>query len=168
MSEALAVIDVEVPLIRPPGVTIQQWRLAVLYPRAKNAYQALVQAGYARSTALGAAKPTLESLGVKRASEAIAAAKRDSAAAIKSKSAARVLAEVERDGVDPMFALSAWTSASKVKAEYPDEEAGLGDGERETARAYVRRIVRACLVACSCETSLADDAIDAIVASCEG
>lgn len=147
MSEALAVIDVPMPPIRPKGVTPRQWRLAAIYPRAESAYAALIAAGYAHKTATQNAKSQLETVGVQRAMAVQSAAKRDSAAAIKSKSAARVLAEVERDGVDPMFALSAWTSASKVKAEYPDEENGIEAGERQAAAIYLRNVVRAVLVA---------------------
>lgn len=174
MTQALERIDV--PLKRPPGVTPKQWRLAVLFPRAESAYQALIQAGYTPSTALGKAKRATESVGVERATEAIAAAKRDSARQIKQIAGAGVLTAVSSKNADPNYALSAWATASKIAAEYPDQEEGVGNAEREAAKAYIRRVVRgaiAALVATGAlhnsadAPALSDEVIDSIALAAE-
>ncbi len=77
MSEALAVIDV--PAVLPKGVTRRQWRLALLLPRAESAAQALRQAGYSASTINGKPGRQTGLVGVKRATEAIAALQADRA-----------------------------------------------------------------------------------------
>jgi len=61
------VIVPEMPIKRPNGVTAKQWRLAAIYPRAESAYAALVEAGYAKKTALKRASNILDRVGVKRA-----------------------------------------------------------------------------------------------------
>lgn len=77
MSQALEVIDV--PTIRPPGVTKRQWRLAALLPRCITAAEAMRQAGYAPQTIDKMSRPILGTIGVKRAIEAQQKSKADSA-----------------------------------------------------------------------------------------
>ena len=137
--------DVQQPPSRPKGVTARQWRLAALYPRCKTSVEALIKAGYARATANGVAKRTFDSAGVQLAIKAQTQAKLDRAREIKAFSASRVLAEVKKDDGDPNYALSAWATASKVAAEYPDEDEGIGESDREAVRAYVCRAIQAVL-----------------------
>ena len=147
MSEAALI---EQPSNRPLGVTARQWRLAAIYPRAATARAALLEAGYALSTAEATASKILDSAGYRRASQVQAAAKLDSAGEIRQKSGAKVLREVSRDDTDPQFALAAWATAAKVQSEYPQEEAGVGDFDRNNAREYIQAIVDRVLLATGC------------------
>ena len=147
MSEAALI---EQPSNRPLGVTARQWRLAAIYPRAATARAALLEAGYALSTAEATASKILDSAGYRRASQVQAAARLDSAGEIRQKSGAKVLREVSRDDTDPQFALAAWATAAKVQSEYPQEEAGVGDFDRNNAREYIQAIVDRVLLATGC------------------
>ena len=90
----------------------------------------------------------------------------DSAGEIRAKSGAKVLREVSRDDTDPQFALAAWATAAKVQSEYPQEEAGVGDYERNNAREYIQGIVDRVLHATGCTLDamstrqLVDNALD--------
>ena len=75
------------------------------------------------------------------AQTAQAQAKRDSATEIKRKAGARVSVALDGD-TDPVYALNAWATASKVKADYPDEEQGLDDATMQTARDYISKVVQ--------------------------
>ena len=141
---------VEMPDVLPTGVTKRQWRLAALRPRVETAYAALIAAGYAETTALKQSSKTLERVGIQRAREAQALARLDSAGEIRAKSGAKVLREVSRDDTDPQFALAAWATAAKVQSEYPQEEAGVGDFDRNNAREYIQAIVDRVLLATGC------------------
>jgi hypothetical protein len=158
-SNALAVIDV--PSIRPPGVTKRQWRLAALLPRCETAAEALRLAGYAELTIDRMARPTLGTLGVRRASQAIAAAKSDSAREIKRKAGAFVSQALDAKEADPTYALNAWATASKIATDYPDEEQGVGPGERSDARDYIHNLIRFALAAAK-DHELSDEEIDSI------
>jgi phage terminase small subunit len=167
---------IEVPPLhkRPPGVTAKQWRLAVIYPRAKNAYQALVAAGYSPLTADRNARQILGAIGVERATTAIIEAQReqrDSARSIKRAVVPKVSAHV-KDGMALSDALAVWATASKIEAEYPDDDQhAVGDGELEALRAYIRRVVRAAIAGVFATTTsrnlesapeLSDELIDSI------
>ena len=138
---------------RPTGVTPRQWRLAAIYPKAASAYAAMVEAGYADSTALKNAKSQLETVGVAKAFAAQEEARqrrRDSASEIKRKAGAKVSTALDSE-TDPNYALSAWATASKVKAEYPDESSGeLSEADLDDATSYVARIVARVLLAAGC------------------
>ena len=163
MNEAIQHVDM--PDVLPTGVTKRQWRLAALRPRVETAYAALIAAGYSHSTATQNAKSQLETVGVQRAREAQALARLDSAGEIRAKSGAKVLREVSRDDTDPQFALAAWATAAKVQSEYPQEEAGVGDYDRNNAREYIQAIVDRVLLATGCNLDalstrqLVDDAL---------
>ena len=135
---------------RPTGVTPRQWRLAAIYPKAASAYAAMVEAGYADSTALKNAKSQLETVGVAKAFAAQEEArqrKRDSASEIKRKAGAKVSTALDSE-TDPNYALSAWATASKVKAEYPDESNGeLSEADLADASEHIRNVVMAVLFA---------------------
>jgi len=108
------------------------------------------RAGYSEDTAVSSAKDIRERPGVQRAIEAIRASRLDSAGEIRAKSGAKVLREVSRDDTDPQFALAAWATAAKVQSEYPQEEAGVGDYDRNNAREYIQAIVDRVLLATGC------------------
>jgi hypothetical protein len=154
---------IAVPSIRPKGVTPRQWRLAVLLPRAQSSYQACVDAGYLPTGAAGNAHTYIVSKGTQSALVAIEsqlAAKRDSAAAIKRKAGARVSRELDGEP-DPNYALNAWATASKIHAEYPDEQHGVADAERMAYTMYLRRFARA-LIETAGGRELEDAEIDAL------
>ena len=137
-------VYVQQPKVRPAGVSLRQWRLAALYERCSSAREALLQAGYSLAIAEGAAKRTFDTIGVQRArvaQEEMRQAKRDSATEIKRKAGARVSIALDGD-TDPVYALNAWATASKVKADYPDEEQGLDDATMQTARDYISKVVQ--------------------------
>ncbi len=139
MSKALEYV--ELPKRLPTGTTWKQWRLAVLAPRCATAVQALEAAGYSRITAVAAAKRAFSSVGVLRAQAVIQEQQRDRAREIKRKAGNRVNSALDGEGSDPNYALSAWATASKIAAEYPDENEGVGEAERGAARAYIGRVI---------------------------
>jgi len=138
-------IEVPPANLRPPGVSARQWRLALLKPRVEVAYKACLQAGYSPLNADRNARAILGSLGVARAEEAIEKLQRDSARSIKRAVVPKVSAHV-KDGMALSDALAVWATASKIEAEYPDDDqSAVGDGDLEALRAYIRRVVRAAI-----------------------
>jgi hypothetical protein len=141
MSEALATI--EVPTVRPPGVTPKQWRLAAIYPRAENAYQALIAAGYKPSTALAKARRTSESVGVKRATEALQVQQRDRAGEARGLAGIGKLAltDAKKDLADlePRDRIAAGFKAYELAASLGENIEATGDGD-----AWKQRLRRAC------------------------
>ena len=113
----------------------------------------MIEAGYSEKTSLNMSRPILGSLGVARATaaqEEARRARRDSASEIKRKAGAKVSTALDSE-TDPNYALSAWATASKVKAEYPDESSGeLSEADLDDATSYVARIVARVLVSVGC------------------
>lgn len=134
--------EIVVPVKRPPGIAPRQWRLAALYPRCQTAWEACERAGFSPVTARAMSRRALMSVGVERATRAIAEAQRDSAREVKRKAGARVNRELDTETADPTFALSAWATASKIAAEYPDEQELVDANARSQSRAWVLKLCR--------------------------
>lgn len=153
MSEALAVIDV--PLVRPPGVTIKQWRLAMLLPRCRTAYEAIKAAGYSESTARDRTRDVSVAIGTQRAAEAQAKARRDRAPEIESLSASAVVARLQPGKIDELHATELaqiWGGARKIRVELPlQDESGVDDAALQQAAEYIRNVVYGVLVATRAE-----------------
>ena len=139
MSEALQVI--EQPLSRPPGVTPRQWRLAALKDRCDSAYDACIQAGYKPSVALTKARRTSEAVGVRRAMEAQANGRADSARGLVGigklalESAPRDLKELE-----PRDRIAAGFKAYELAANLGENLEVSGDADQHRAR--IRKAIR--------------------------
>ena len=110
-------------------------------------------AGYKPEGVLGNANTYIVSKGTQtamRVQEEARRARRDSASEIKRKAGAKVSTALDSE-TDPNYALSAWATASKVKAEYPDESSGeLSEADLDDATSYVARIVARVLVSVGC------------------
>ncbi len=63
----------------PKGITRRQWRLAALLPRCETAAEAMRQAGYSLSTIDGKSRRSSGSVGVQRATDAMANRQADTA-----------------------------------------------------------------------------------------
>ena len=127
MSEQLAVIDV--PAIRPPGVTPRQWRLAALLPRCESAAEAMRQAGYALVTVDRNGRRAVGSAGVQRAKDAQDAALRDKARGINSLAAkAFGLAEDRLKELEVRDLLSFGLNGVKVASEIGESVVATGSG----------------------------------------
>lgn len=137
---------VDVPVIRPKGVTAKQWRLAALYPRAESAYQALRAAGYAHSSADRMARPLLGTLGVARARESQDAARLDSARGLVGIArSAHGTVEADLKELEPRDRIAAGFKAYELAATLGEnlERTGDADSWRARIRKAMRRAYRA-------------------------
>ena len=133
MSQALEVIDV--PANRPPGVTKRQWRLAALLPRAETAYEALIKAGYAPSTARKQSGRQSSLVGVARAQAALQIQQRDSVRGLASIGAAALnSARTDLDQLDPRDRLAAGFKAYELAHNLGEHTTETGDGDRHRYR----------------------------------
>ena len=144
-TTALAVLEVEQPLVRPKGVTPKQWRLAALYPRAESAYQAMIQAGYTHNTSAKTASNILDRIGVKRAREAQDAAKLDSArglAGVGKVALATIDADIKE--LDPRDRISVGLKATELAHQLGEnvEQTGSADGWKQRLRRAIRLAYR--------------------------
>jgi hypothetical protein len=137
---------VDVPVIRPKGVTAKQWRLAALYPRAESAYQALRAAGYAHSTADSLAARQIGSVGVAIARKVQDATRLDSARGLAG-FAAEALAKGKDDlaALDPRDRIAAGLKATELAHNLGDgiDREGNGASWRVRIRKAMRRAYRA-------------------------
>ena len=135
MSEALAVVNM--PSMRPKGVTPRQWRLAAIYPRAESAYQAMRLAGYAHSTATQNAKSQLDTLGVKRARAAIEESQLDSARGFAG--ASRLALKTAKEDIaalEPRDRIAAAVKFAEVANTLGEHVQDRGDGDRHKYRQH--------------------------------
>ena len=133
MNEALAIIDV--PTIRPPGVTKRQWRLAALLPRCETAAEALRRAGYAPQTIDKCSRPILGTLGVKRATAAIEASLSDSARGFAG--ASRLALKTAKEDIaalEPRDRIAAAVKFAEVANTLGEHVQDRGDGDRHRYR----------------------------------
>ncbi len=140
MSEALTVVDV--PTIRPPGVTKRQWRLAALLPRCETAAEAMRQAGYAVSTIDRNSRPQLGTVGVRRATEAIATIQADRARGIHGVSAlALKTVEADLKELEPRDRIATGLKAAEIAAALGENVTQTGDGDswKRLLHRYVER-----------------------------
>ena len=143
-GQALAIIDAELvtPGRRPSGVTLKQWRLAQLLPRAESAYQACIDAGYKPSVALGTAKRAIESAGVLRATQALQRRRVDSVRGLAGISAAALAtAEADIKGLPPEARLGVGLKFAEAAANLGESVEQVGD-----ATAHERRRLRSLLL----------------------
>ncbi len=137
-SQALVTIDV--PTIRPPGVTKRQWRLAALLPRAETAYQAMIEAGYAPATARKQSGRQSGLVGVKRASDELSRLQADTARSLDALSnRALALGAEKLSELDTRDLLSFGLNGKKTAAEIGENVVQSGDGD-----AWKSRLRRAC------------------------
>ena len=135
MSEALTVIDV--PTIRPPGVTKRQWRLAALLPRCETAAEALRLAGYAPKTIDRMSRSTLGTVGVKRATAAIEASLSDSARGFAG--ASRLALKTTKEDIaalEPRDRIAAAVKFAEVANTLGEHIQDRGDGDRHKYRQH--------------------------------
>ena len=135
MSEALTVIDV--PTIRPPGVTKRQWRLAALLPRCETAAEALRLAGYSPKTIDRMSRPTLGTVGVKRATTAIEASLSDSARGFAG--ASRLALKTAKEDIaalEPRDRIAAAVKFAEVANTLGEHIQDRGDGDRHKYRQH--------------------------------
>ena len=138
MSEALQVIDV--PAIRPPGVTKRQWRLAALLPRCETAAEALRLAGYAPSTINGKSGRQSALVGVRRAQAAIEASQADRARGLLG-FGEQALADKDALFADMNGAARATIGLQAIKLAH---EIGENIEQRGNGEAWKLRLRRAC------------------------
>ena len=142
-SQELAVIDV--PTIRPPGVTKRQWRLAALLPRCETAAEALRLAGYSAKTIDRNGGRQVALGGVRRATEAIARQQADSARGLLGV-AKRAMAKGDADvaELEPRdrlaFGLKAYELAHQIGENV--EQAGNAEAWRQRLRRACRLMAR--------------------------
>jgi hypothetical protein len=129
------------PQRRPNGVTAKQWRLAAIYPRAESAYQALIQAGYAKTTAAKQSSIILDGIGVKRATETLQARQLDSARGFMGLSR-RALEKGEKqlDSLSPEDQLGLSLKAAELASKLGENLEQVGDSN--SWRARLRRAIR--------------------------
>lgn len=139
MSEALTVIDV--PDTLPIGVTKRQWRLAALLPRCETAAEALRLAGYAPKTIDRMSRPTLGTLGVRRAREAQQLIRADSARGLAA-TARLAHKEIASDlnELEPRDRIAAGFKAYELAASLGENIEQDGSGEAWKLR--LRRAIR--------------------------
>lgn len=137
---SLATIDV--PAIRPPGVTKRQWRLAALLPRCETAAEALRQAGYSANSIDRNGRPLVGTVGVRRATEALAAQQADRARGLIG-AGKTALAAVDADvkELEPRDRLAFGLKAYELGHQLGENIEQHGDGD-----AWKRRLRRACLM----------------------
>lgn len=132
---------VEMPLVLPKGTTKRQWRLAALRERVETAYEALIAAGYAHSTATQNAKSQLETVGVQRAKAAQDAAKRDSGRSIHRSSLAELSRRITSEARDELILGAVKVTGDLVASGIDTGDDGIADSDRESARAYISKLV---------------------------
>ncbi len=143
MSEALAIKTITATVIRPPGVTKRQMRLAALLPRCETAYEALKRAGYENSTALGAARRISDSLGVKLATKAIEATGLDKARGLVALGQ-ELIASANRDELADRDKIVLGLAAVKQGHEIGEsvEASGSGSAWKQRQRRAIRLALR--------------------------
>ena len=133
MNEALTVIDV--PAIRPPGVTKRQWRLAALLPRCETAAEALRLAGYSESTIRNNGYRQVALGGVKRASVSIQAQQLDSARGLVGlANKALTQGAASMDELDAQEKLGFGLKAMELAHQLGEHVQDRGDGDRHRYR----------------------------------
>ena len=135
MNEALTVIDV--PAIRPPGVTKRQWRLAALLPRCETAAEALRLAGYSESTIRNNGYRQVALGGVKRASVSIQAQQLDSARGLVGMANKALTQGAARmDELDAQEKLGFGLKAMELAHQLGEHVQDRGDGDRHKYRQH--------------------------------
>ena len=143
MSQALEVVDV--PTDRPAGVTKRQWRLAALLPRCETAYQAMIQAGYAPSTARKNSARQTALVGRKRAEVEIQRQQADSARGLMAVGNAALASNAaDLKDLEPRDRLAAGFKAIELAHQLGEsvQQEGSGDQWRMRLRRACRLMAR--------------------------
>lgn len=146
--------DVEQPTKRPVGVTSRQWRLAALYPRCKTATEALLKAGYAKTTARALQSKILDGIGVQRAKAAQESKKLDSARSINGITAAKLRSRIENDSASDQLILGAYKVTTDAIVAGADDVESVSESDRLDANNYIKAIVERILVATGIDPSV--------------